>query len=64
MADSDVRHVMDIATKLYDQGYTSVTMVAGSDRVKEFDTLLNKYNGVDSRHGFYNFENGIKVVSA
>jgi hypothetical protein len=64
MADADVRHVMDIATKLYDQGYTSVTMVAGSDRVKEFDTLLNKYNGVDSRHGFYNFENGIKVVSA
>jgi hypothetical protein len=64
MADSDVRHVMDIATKLYDQGYTSVTMVAGSDRVKEFDTLLNKYNGVDSRHGFYNFQNGIKIVSA
>jgi len=64
MADNNVRHVMDIATKLYDQGYTSVTMVAGSDRVKEFDTLLNKYNGVDSRHGFYNFENGIKVVSA
>ena len=64
MADSDVRHVMDIATKLYDQGYTSVTMVAGSDRVEEFDTLLNKYNGVDSRHGFYNFEDGIKIVSA
>jgi|TARA_R110000851_G_scaffold10724_1_gene38328 hypothetical protein len=64
MADGDVRHVMDIATKLYDQGYTSVTMVAGSDRVEEFDTLLNKYNGVDSRHGFYNFEDGIKIVSA
>ncbi len=64
MADADVRNALDICVKLYDQGFTSVTMVAGSDRLKEFDVLLNKYNGVDSRHGFYNFENGIKVVSA
>jgi hypothetical protein len=64
MADADVRTALDICVKLYSQGFTSVTMVAGSDRLKEFDTLLNKYNGVDSRHGFYNFEKGIKVVSA
>lgn len=64
MADGDVRHVMDIAVKLYDQGYTSVTMVAGSDRVKEFKILLNKYNGVKARHGFYDFKDGVKVVSA
>ena len=64
MADSNVRHVMDIATKLYDQGYTSVQMVAGSDRVTEFEILLNKYNGVESRHGFYEFKDGIKVISA
>ena len=38
-------------------------MVVGSDRIKEFETLLNKYNGVKSRHGYYNFET-IKVVSA
>ena len=64
MADSDVRHVMDIGTKLYDQGFTKVTMVAGSDRIKEFDILLNKYNGVEAKHGFYQFEGAIKVVSA
>ena len=64
MADGDVRTALDILVKLYSQGFTSVTMIAGSDRLKEFDVLLNKYNGVDSRHGFYNFENGIKVVSA
>jgi len=64
MADKDVRTVLDIAVKLYDQGFTKVTMVAGSDRVKEFDILLNKYNGKDSRHGFYNFEGAIHVVSA
>jgi hypothetical protein len=64
MADGDVRHVMDIAVKLYDQGFTAVNMVAGSDRVKEFETLLNKYNGVKARHGFYEFKDGIKVISA
>tara|TARA_Y200000002_G_scaffold130399_1_gene107437 strand:- start:5719 stop:7053 length:1335 start_codon:yes stop_codon:yes gene_type:complete len=64
MADNDVRTVLDIATKLYDQGYTKVNMVAGSDRVKEFSILLNKYNGVKSRHGFYEFKDQIKVVSA
>ena len=64
MADADVRNALDICVKLYSQGYTSVTMVAGSDRLKEFDVLLNKYNGVDSRHGFYNFQNGVSVVSA
>jgi len=64
MSDKDVRTVLDIAVKLYDQGFTKVTMVAGSDRVKEFDILLNKYNGVKSRHGFYEFQGAINIVSA
>ena len=64
MADKDVRTALDIVVKLYDQGFTKVTMVAGSDRVKEFEKLLNKYNGQKSRHGFYQFEGDINVVSA
>ena len=64
MADKDVRNVLDIAVKLYDQGFTKVSMVAGSDRVKEFEVLLNKYNGEKSRHGFYEFQGMIKVLSA
>lgn len=64
MADPDVKTVLDIAVKLYDQGFTKATMVAGSDRIKEFQILLNKYNGVKSRHGFYQFEGDIKVLSA
>src|SRR5210317_2482262 len=64
MADKDVRNVLDIVVKLYEQGFTKVTMVAGSDRVKEFDILLNKYNGQKAKHGFYNFEGAINVVSA
>ena len=39
-------------------------MVVGSDRVKEFSSLLKSYNGVEGkRHGFYKF-NTIDVVSA
>ena len=55
--------VLDIATLLYKKGYTNLKMVAGSDRVREFDTILKKYNGVSSRHGMYDF-NSIEVVSA
>lgn len=64
MSDKDVRNALDILVKLYDQGFTKVTMVVGSDRVNEFSALTNKYNGVKSRHGMYNFEDGINVVSA
>ena len=38
--------------------YSKVILVVGSDRTKDFDTLLNKYNGKD-----YTFDN-IEVVSA
>lgn len=61
--DSPARNVFDIAVYLYDNGFTTVKMVVGSDRVREFKTLLNKYNGVDARHGFYEFDR-IDVVSA
>ena len=55
--------ILDIATSLYQQGYKNINFVAGSDRVREFDTILKKYNDVKSRHGYYNFNN-IKITSA
>jgi len=55
--------ILDIASRLYRQGYTEIFMVVGSDRVREFETILNKYNDVRSRHGHYNFDN-INVLSA
>ena len=55
--------ILDIATEIYNDGYTNINFVAGSDRVQEFKTILNRYNNVKSRHGFYNFKN-IKVISA
>lgn len=61
--DKNIRTVFDAAVTLFDQGFNKVTMVVGSDRVTEFKTLLEKYNGEKARHGFYNFEK-ISVVSA
>ena len=37
-------------------------MVVGSDRVKEFDMVIKKYNGQKGRHGFYKF-NSIDIIS-
>src|SRR6056300_1486720 len=55
--------VLDLMTSIYKKGFTDVTMVVGSDRVREFENILTKYNQVKSRHGYYDF-NTIKVVSA
>ena len=55
--------VLDIATSLYNKGFDEISMVVGSDRVREFDDILKKYNNVRSRHGYYNFDK-INVVSA
>ena len=63
MINKKVRTVFDAATFLYDKGYKNVVMVVGSDRVTEFKTLLEKYNGTKGQHGFYNF-NSLTVSSA
>jgi hypothetical protein len=63
IADKSVKTAINAMVALYDQGYKSVTMVVGEDRITEFDVLLKKYNGTKGRHGFYNFKN-INIVSA
>jgi uncharacterized protein (UPF0305 family) len=57
------KHALDIAVELYDKGYTTLVMVVGSDRVQEFQRILDRYNGEDKTHGFYQFDK-IEVVSA
>ena len=54
---SMLHHVSD----LHKKGVTHLTVHVGSDRVDEFTKLLNKYNGVKGKHGFYNFKK-IKIV--
>ena len=55
--------ILDICSMLYKQGVTEIFMVVGSDRVREFETIINKYNDIKSRHGHYNFDN-VNVLSA
>jgi len=43
VSNSKVKNVIDAMKHLESKGHTHVTMVVGSDRVKEFHTLLNKY---------------------
>ena len=50
--------VIKAAQSLEKEGYSSLVLVAGSDRTREFQTLLNKYNGKE-----YKFDK-IDIVSA
>ena len=56
--DSGMSNIFNVMVALQDEGYTGVTLVVGSDRVSEFKSLLEKYNGQA-----YEFEE-LNVVSA
>jgi len=64
MSNKDAKSAFNIVPMLYKMGYERCIMVVGGDRVSEFETILNKYNGVSGSHGFYEFENGVEIVSA
>lgn len=55
---SNARNVIEILKELEREGYTTITMFVGSDRVANFTKLLNTYNGKE-----YTFEK-IDVKSA
>ena len=63
VSGGNYRNALDVAVKLFDEGFFHLTMVVGSDRVQEFKKLLDKYNGVKSKHGLYDFKS-INVKSA
>ncbi len=63
VSNSPSRTVLEASVSLYNEGYSEVQLVVGSDRIRVFDSLLKKYNGVKSSHGYYKFDS-IKVVSA
>ena len=56
------RTAIEVINKLNGKA-NEITMVVGSDRVREFETLLNKYNGVQARGTNYEFDK-INIVSA
>jgi hypothetical protein len=63
MMDKKLKTIFDAMVSFYNEGFKRVVIVAGSDRVNEYDITLNKYNGKKARHGFYNFER-ISVLNA
>jgi len=56
--NEEYKTIFDVLKGLYSEGYSTVNIVVGGDRVAEFDNLANKYNGK-----LYEFEE-INVVSA
>ena len=56
--DPAVRTILDALKQADVEGYSSVNIVVGADRQKEFEGLANKYNGQ-----LYNFD-AINVISA
>ena len=45
--NSPARTIIEVAVELEKQGFTEMTVIVGEDRVREFNTLLQKYNGKD-----------------
>ena len=56
--DGANRTIFDVLKKAHNDGYTNVRIVAGQDRVKEFDKLSQNYNGQ-----LYQFDN-LEVISS
>tara|TARA_Y100000591_G_scaffold272479_1_gene247988 strand:- start:22 stop:1194 length:1173 start_codon:yes stop_codon:yes gene_type:complete len=65
IGDPAVKTIIQALQKIEAEGRTRIVMVAGSDRVAEFQKLLNQYNGKPDKQGnlLYKFDN-IDVVSA
>ena len=59
---NEIRNVFDVADAFHGE-YEKLIMVVGSDRVDDFTSLLNSYNGIKAKHGFYEFKE-IEVISA
>jgi hypothetical protein len=65
IADKNAKTAIQIAEKLYKDGYKNLIMVAGSDRLKEFDTLLQRYNDAPDKKGNQLFKfDSVKVINA
>lgn len=65
MADADLKSSLQVCSRLYEQGFTKVTLVVSEDRQEETVSMLNAHNGkplVDG--GFYNFKEGVSVIAA
>jgi len=56
--DTGNKTIFDVLKKAHNDGYANVRIIAGQDRVKEFDKLSQNYNG-----SLYQFD-GLEVLSS
>ena len=65
IGNANANTIIKALQEIQSQGRTKIVMVAGSDRVAEFQKLLNQYNGKPDKQGndLYKFDS-IDVVSA
>jgi len=56
--DPSNKTIFDVLRKAHEDGYANVRVVGGGDRVKEYEKLVNKYNG-----STYQFDN-VEVINA
>ncbi len=65
VGDAGANTIIKALQKIQSEGRTKIIMVAGSDRVEEFQKLLNQYNGKPDKAGndLYKFDS-IAVVNA
>ena len=61
LTSPDAPTLLHQASKLHDSGVTKLNLHVGSDRVDDFQKILNSYNGKEGKHGYYNF-NDINVL--
>ena len=63
VADEQHPTLLHQLAKMHKAGITHAHIVAGSDRIPEYKSLIDKYNGVEGRHGMYKF-NKISIHSS
>lgn len=63
MMEKKIKTLFDAMASFYNEGFKRIVIVAGDDRVREYEITLKKYNGQKGKHGFYNFER-ITVLNA
>jgi phosphopantetheine adenylyltransferase len=65
VGDANSNTIIKALQKIQSEGRTRIIMIAGSDRVEEFEKLLNQYNGKPDKQGnlLYQFDD-IRVMNA
>jgi len=63
--NTSVKTIIQMFQQLQGKGYDNVLLVAGSDRVQQYQDLIDKYNNKPDKSGEIPFKfNNIKVVSS